>query len=238
MSNTPFSPKEIALLKKHGPQEIKEALEQSHDLSTEPKVTCRICFRLYYTPDEDDLVERPVITICGHYFGEHCIAEWLRNNQNRCPFCRTELKFKVCGHNVLPLLAFRPTTPEPLPAQDIPDECYNCEYQRQKDEWMLNLRTLERERSEYAEEATGLTPTRSWKDGGWEVIIKRDMAGTEAEKAQVKIMLRAYDARISELFRVLDDELTPLMNTMADSFKSQSSWQAVRRVDVIFYEDE
>lgn len=52
---------------------------------------CNICYEVTLDPKQlFDEADPPVITKCGHFFGEKCLVCWLMTNKD-CPYCRTNL---------------------------------------------------------------------------------------------------------------------------------------------------
>ena len=71
---------------------VREFEEIPLQILTEEEKTCPCCQVEYGKPENEDdqnSIEFPVRTQCGHYFGENCMKEWLHNNT--CPLCRAKL---------------------------------------------------------------------------------------------------------------------------------------------------
>jgi SWI/SNF-related matrix-associated actin-dependent regulator of chromatin subfamily A3 len=62
--------------------ENKKALQDILQVQIESQEDCAICLETLHTP---------VITTCGHSFGQECIAKVIEG-QHKCPMCRAELK--------------------------------------------------------------------------------------------------------------------------------------------------
>ncbi len=105
-----------------------------HEIS-DPLVTCAICLHPYHSRNFDGQIEKPVITACGHVFGDQCINHWLKAPVKTgcgptCPVCRFELKFTVCPHAIAAVDPYDPTNPPPrtLVRNDTakPENCFDC----------------------------------------------------------------------------------------------------------------
>ncbi|KAF2485484.1 SNF2 family N-terminal domain-containing protein [Neohortaea acidophila] len=66
--------------------ENKKALQDILQLRIQSQEDCAICL---------DTLHSPVITTCGHSFGQDCISKVIET-QKRCPMCRAELKDDTC----------------------------------------------------------------------------------------------------------------------------------------------
>ncbi|KAK4506659.1 hypothetical protein PRZ48_000391 [Zasmidium cellare] len=62
--------------------ENKKALQEILQVQIESQEDCAICL---------ETLHQPVITACGHSFGQECIAKVIET-QHKCPMCRAELK--------------------------------------------------------------------------------------------------------------------------------------------------
>ncbi len=93
-------------------------------------ITCLICIHPYHSSNVEGTVEDPVITACGHIFGNTCLNQWLTpDSALTCPLCRFVLKYKECGHVIKPLPAFSKSNPPNITAEQVPDRCSACELQ-------------------------------------------------------------------------------------------------------------
>ena len=66
--------------------ENKKALQDVLQVQIESQEDCAICLETLHTP---------VITTCGHFFGQDCISKVIET-QHKCPMCRAELKDETC----------------------------------------------------------------------------------------------------------------------------------------------
>lgn len=71
------------------------------DLPADRK-TCIICTDEYNTaPETDKPAEQPVRLPCLHVVGANCIAKWLMERSNSCPYCRREFFHRASGDAIL-----------------------------------------------------------------------------------------------------------------------------------------
>ncbi len=127
-----LEPEQRELILQHGANETIFAMCTSPAPLDDPLVACPICFQPYHNPNMDGEVEEPVITPCGHIFGQHCLkihieSRHAANMRVSCPMCRFDLHFKGCKHIIAPLEAFSPTTPGTIRPAQVPENCLNCE---------------------------------------------------------------------------------------------------------------
>ncbi len=66
--------------------ENKKALQDMLQIHIESQEECPICF---------ETLHNPVITTCGHAFGQECISKVIEI-QKKCPMCRAELNDDTC----------------------------------------------------------------------------------------------------------------------------------------------
>lgn len=66
--------------------ENQKALQDILQVQIESHEDCPICL---------ETLHQPVITSCGHSFGQECIAKVIET-QHKCPMCRAELKDETC----------------------------------------------------------------------------------------------------------------------------------------------
>ena len=66
--------------------ENKKALEDILQVQIESQEDCAICLETLHSP---------LITTCGHSFGQECISKVI-GTQQKCPMCRAELKDETC----------------------------------------------------------------------------------------------------------------------------------------------
>lgn len=66
--------------------ENKKALQDILQVQIECQEDCPICL---------EILHNPVITTCGHFFGQDCITKVIET-QSKCPMCRQELKDDSC----------------------------------------------------------------------------------------------------------------------------------------------
>ena len=66
--------------------ENKKALQDILQLQIESQEDCAVCL---------ETLHNPVITTCGHSFGQECISKVIEQQQ-KCPMCRAELKDETC----------------------------------------------------------------------------------------------------------------------------------------------
>jgi hypothetical protein len=96
---------QVNALHTYGSKATRNALLTSSPSSpalANPLVTCLICIHPYHSTNVDGNVETPVITACGHVFGDECLEEWLQGNgAGSCPLCRFVLKYRNCEHGTL-----------------------------------------------------------------------------------------------------------------------------------------
>ncbi|KAI0594370.1 hypothetical protein F4775DRAFT_596290 [Biscogniauxia sp. FL1348] len=67
-------------------------------------LTCQICHETALKmglSSEDAKETTPAILACGHVACSSCLDLWLEANHN-CPFCRQEMTYSSCGHEVEP----------------------------------------------------------------------------------------------------------------------------------------
>ncbi|KAL0933144.1 uncharacterized protein CTRU02_212107 [Colletotrichum truncatum] len=98
---------------------------------------CQVCHQSRFVFDENADTETgarlsdsvPAIMPCGHIAGARCLSEWLRDHDT-CPFCRHELVYNGCGHQIPTrhitkeeIFLIPPTIPE---GGDIPNLCIWC----------------------------------------------------------------------------------------------------------------
>ncbi|KAI1431884.1 hypothetical protein GGR50DRAFT_697594 [Xylaria sp. CBS 124048] len=73
---------------------------------------------------------------CGHISCHRCISIWLANNSS-CPFCRTDLAYKSCCHQVRPRLIAQDTIhtlPKTLTkGGTIAERCFGCAQKAQRE---------------------------------------------------------------------------------------------------------
>ena len=80
--------KELTNVKNTSEEVHKEKEEEDQD--NDSRFDCNICL---------DVVEDPVVTLCGHLYCWICLYRWLSTNHNICPVC----KAGVTKENVIPL---------------------------------------------------------------------------------------------------------------------------------------
>ena len=81
---------QITALETYGSKATRNALLSiSQPALTNPLITCLICIHPYHSANVEGNVETPVITACGHIFGNKCIK------QCRC-WARTAFLILVC----------------------------------------------------------------------------------------------------------------------------------------------
>lgn len=66
--------------------ENKKALQDMLQLQIESQEDCAICL---------ETLHNPVITTCGHFFGQECISKVIETQQ-KCPMCRAALEDNTC----------------------------------------------------------------------------------------------------------------------------------------------
>ena len=66
--------------------ENKKALQDILQVQIESQEDCAICL---------ETLHNPVITTCGHFFGQECISKVVETQQ-KCPMCRADLKDEAC----------------------------------------------------------------------------------------------------------------------------------------------
>ena len=81
------------------------ATEQAE--ATPEPLDCPICIDpiASYNPKDSgpDNKEYPAQLPCGHILGHKCLFRWFLDHKT-CPLCRYDVKHKVCGHHVWPVL--------------------------------------------------------------------------------------------------------------------------------------
>ncbi|KAH8790792.1 hypothetical protein BGZ57DRAFT_876400 [Hyaloscypha finlandica] len=107
---------QILALHTHGSKQTRHALlNTSQPPLTNPLVTCLICIHPYHSANVDGNVEAPVMTACGHVFGDGCLRVWMEDSENggsggnnggTCPMCRFVLRYRECGHLIRAVPAF------------------------------------------------------------------------------------------------------------------------------------
>jgi len=149
---------QITALQTHGSKQTRLALlSDSQPALTNPLLTCLICIHPYHAANVEGNIETPVMTACGHIFGNKCIKQWLEQDNGgsgkTCPMCRFELKYRECGCVIKAVPAFGtspspylvnsdpspkksltihtdPTPPPRITASEIPLRCCRCEIRR------------------------------------------------------------------------------------------------------------
>lgn len=80
---------------------LAQLAEQKHiDLTPENKKALQDLLRMHIQNQEEcsiclEMLHEPVITTCGHFFGNECISKVIEL-QKKCPMCRAELKDESC----------------------------------------------------------------------------------------------------------------------------------------------
>ena len=115
---------QITALETYGSKATRNALLSiSQPALTNPLITCLICIHPYHSANVEGNTETPVITACGHIFGNKCIKQWLEEengtsgtkNEKTCPMCRFSLKYRECGCVIQAVPAFGNSTLLPFP---------------------------------------------------------------------------------------------------------------------------
>ncbi|KAI5921557.1 hypothetical protein F4810DRAFT_677660 [Camillea tinctor] len=124
-------------------------------------LTCLICSTsLKMCLNSEEAKETtPAILACGHLACSSCLTQWLKIHGN-CPFCRQEMTYSSCGHDVEPRLIAHDTIHSiPRTLADggkIGKKCGSCRAKAQRKESLEKWQELADEYKTAREEAERL----------------------------------------------------------------------------------
>ncbi|KAE9373793.1 hypothetical protein N431DRAFT_557767 [Stipitochalara longipes BDJ] len=198
-TSTPTHPdltrSQLAALQTHGSKSTRIALlSTSQPALTNPLITCLICIHPYHSANVEGNIESPVITACGHIFGDKCITQWLEEENSGSG------SGKTCP--------MYPPPPPTITASQIPLRCGRCEIRRvlrvekaRYDDLFFalvdNKTTLLQQRNSLREEGAEMV------DGEMKLLTQRQMEETRLQTwtafRQVEEELEVVDRRLSEI---------------------------------------
>jgi hypothetical protein len=165
-----------------------------------PLITCLICIHPYHSANVEGNIEEPVITACGHIFGNSCLNQWLTpGSALTCPLCRFVLQYKECGHVIKPLPAFSKSTPPKITAEQTPDSCSSCELRNTP--WQQTYNSLLEEKEDWLESKEELCALESCIED-----LEKNRPEMWKTYLQTNEQLAAIEGQLAEAKACLDKE--------------------------------
>jgi Ring finger domain len=221
---------QISALLDHGSKQTAAAvIKHSEPHLANPLITCLICIHPYHCKNVDGTIETPVMTACGHIFGNSCIEKWLKpENAYTCPLCRFILAYKACHHLIRPVPAFAPPPPPKVTSEERPLRCSNCEafdMDRLIVETSARVDQLRAQKLDLEDEVEGLMENVLTKDGR-KTLEELKVSDIEDDRELYDAVIEAKEDLEVTVTELLEAEkmLEERKNKMVEEIRKRPGW--------------